>query len=268
MCNLNHQKRILGIKLGCLIIALCASTACWSVEILEWELVNTLPHDQTTWTQGLFYAEDGDMIESSGLYEKSYVRELNPDTQKPKRTKYLPANLFAEGITVHQDELFVLTWKENVALVLDPTTFKDIRSIPVTGEGWGITSTGEQLWMSNGSDRLINIDPQTGTPLGSVSVTHQGQPLNYLNELEWIEGYIYANRWFDHSVYVIDPESGAVVALINLNALAEPQTEINSNHVLNGIAWNADHGLLSITGKYWPVLHQLKISPYKTLSTN
>lgn len=246
---------------SCLIIALTFPTTLLALDLIEWQLVKTLDHDQSTFTQGLLYDNEGDLIESSGQYRASYLRELNGETMAVKRTSFLRHNMFAEGVTLHQNELYLLTWKENWCLIYDPVTFEETRRIPIEGEGWGITSDGETLWMTNGSDQLITLDPETGTALDIVKVTLDGHPLNYLNELEFINGYVYANRWFDTKVYIFDPEDGVVIAALDLQQLAQPHISESSAKVLNGIAWNDETQQLAATGKYWPVLHILSFTP-------
>ena len=235
-----------------------ASLARWTVEIVEWR-----PHDPDAFTQGLEIA-DGTMYESTGLWGQSSLRTVNPTTGGVVALVALSDDRFGEGLTVVGDEIIQLTWRSGTALVYDRGTLQTVGEHTYEGEGWGLCLSEDVLIMSNGSDRLARRDPQTFELLGTVTVTAPGYDgrLDYLNELECVEGMVIANVWQTERLLVIDPESGRVVAAIDARPLVDDvrqNSAASDIDVLNGVALDENSGTLWMTGKLWPRLYRVHI---------
>ncbi len=225
---------------------------------IPFEIVKTIPHDPKAFTEGLFVA-DGLLYESTGLNGQSDIRAINLADGKVVRKVALDQSYFGEGIVPWKDKLISLTWQTGVGFVWQRGTFKRLSSFTYEGEGWGFTSDGKRLIMSDGSASLRFLDPETLKQTGTLSVTWQGQPVRNLNELEWVNGAIYANVWYSPLVARIDPQTGAVTDWINLASLVSKNSR-NADMVLNGIAWDAKAGLLYVTGKNWPLVYALRLA--------
>lgn len=240
----------------CLLPILCS---CASAEPsqLEFEIVNSYEHNTDFFTQGLLFYQ-GRLYESTGQYGESQVIRYADDLTTPRIRRSLEPRYFGEGIAVHDDQLYLLTWQSQTGFIYDPSAFGNLGSFSYEGQGWGLTSDGEDMWMSNGSATLNRIDTN-GSVLGSVLVTLDDQPIDRLNELEYINGLIFANRWYDTTIYVINSDNGEVIAQMDLNELAAPQLSGKPENVLNGIAWNPEKETLWVTGKNWSVLYELKV---------
>ena len=232
--------------------------ARWTVEIIEW-----FPHDPEAFTQGLEVA-GGTMYESTGLRGRSSLRTVNSVTGEIAERVDLPAEFFGEGLTVVGDEIVQLTWQSGTALVYDRFTLELVGEHGYEGEGWGLCLSGDALIMSDGSDRLARRDPQTFELLGTVTVTasdYDGR-LDYLNELECVEGMVISNVWQTERLLVIDPESGRVVAAIDARPLVDDVRQSSAASdidVLNGVAFDESTGTLWMTGKLWPRLYRGRI---------
>jgi glutaminyl-peptide cyclotransferase len=219
------------------------------------------PHNPRHFTQGLLW-HDGQLIESTGLYGESglYIKEL----KSGETVKHHPLDrrLFGEGITVHQQRILQLTWREGVGLIYS-LDLEPLAHFSLTTQGWGLTGDGERLWMTDGSATLYELSPENGKIIERVTVREQGQPVGLLNELEWIDGLVFANRFGDDDIVIIDPNDGTVVGRIKLGGLRErfkrPTGWSRSDHVLNGIAWRPDTRQLLVTGKSWPTLFALQL---------
>jgi len=229
---------------------------------LAWDVVARHPHDALAWTQGLQLDPDGRLYESTGLEGSSTLREVDPVSGAVLRSVALPSDEFAEGLALVDDRLVQLTWREGIAHVWEAASFRELPGFAYGGEGWGLCFDGERLVMSDGSDRLTFRDPATFEALGSVSVTLTGRPLDRLNELECVDGEVWANVWQSDRIVRIDPEGGAVTGTLDLRGLlvAEPAPGEPEPDVLNGIAWDADTGTFLVTGKLWPELVQIRVS--------
>ena len=208
-------------------------------------------HPNNLFTQGLFFW-DGHLYESSGLRGKSVLIKYNADVSGVSVQRRLNDQYFAEGSTAHGDSIYQLTWTSGKAFVyrgamLSPVAEEGFR---YKGEGWGLTSDGNNLWLSDGTDALRVMDDK-GRVLKRVRAVHKGQPLDRLNELEWVNGWLLANRWYDNRIFVIDPDTGETATAFNLAKIAGPQLKKNDQHVLNGLAWNKETQTLWITGKNW-----------------
>ena len=222
-----------------------------------YRIVNTFPHDTSAFTQGLFF-EDGVLYESTGMYGESRLRKVALETGKTLQSVSLPPHIFGEGAVALGGRIFVLSWLSGAAFVFDPGTFQKKQTLSYAGEGWGLTHDGERLIMSDGTSMLRFLNPETFEEMSRLTVTFRGAPLPHLNELEWVNGEIFANVWMSEAVVRIDPDSGAVTGLIDLRGL-RPEESNSIEHVLNGIAYDDESGRLFVTGKYWPSLFEIEL---------
>lgn len=243
-----------------LAIVCLAFTSCQKSQPdkLGYQIISTRPHDGTAYTQGL-QMTGGRLFESTGLHGESTVRELEPATGKILRKRPLAKTVFGEGLAIIGQEMWVLTWKENTVYVLEPDTFKPIRTHTYKGEGWGLTTDGKQLIMSDGSSDLKFINPKDFTVVKTLAVMDGKSPVKNLNELEWINGQIFANIYMTDKIARISPETGQVTGWLDLAGLRNQLTKPNRAEVLNGIAYDAASGNLLVTGKYWPQMFEIKI---------
>jgi glutaminyl-peptide cyclotransferase len=221
-------------------------------------VANVYPHDPGSFTEGLAY-QDGQFYESSGLYGASDLREVDPATGRVIKMHKLPDVYFGEGLTLFGDKIIQLTWESEVGFVYDLASFALDKVFSYQGQGWGLTSDGTRLIMSNGSSSLAFWDPQTLEPIGSVQVTDDGKPVENLNELEYVRGQVYANVWLTDRVAIIDPQNGRVNAWLDLAGLLQTTNFQGEVDVLNGIAYDAQNDRLFVTGKLWPYLFEVKI---------
>ncbi len=229
------------------------------LETFKVEVLRSLPHDPKAFTQGLLW-HDGKLYESVGRYGVSGVRRINPENGQVELSSRLASSYFGEGLSRVGDRLIQLTWKENTAFVYDISSLQRTSSFSYTGEGWGLCYDGRRLVMSDGSDRLIFRDPDTFEVQGRIYVTLRGQPLSNLNELECVDGQVYANVWERNFIVRIDPESGFVNRLVNAGGLLS-SVESTRADVLNGIAFNPDSKTFYITGKLWPRMFEVRFLP-------
>ena len=228
------------------------------VPVYGYKIINIYPHDKAAYTQGLVY--DGqNLYESTGLYGNSTVRQVELETGKIQQSYSMPVEYFGEGMTIWKNRLIQLTWKSMRGFVYNKSDFKQIRDFYYEREGWGITSDGLRLIMSDGSDTLYFVNPDTFTGDGSIRVKESGKPVSNLNELEYINGSILANVYFDSKIAIISPETGAVTGWIDLRGLTNREKNLRKVDVLNGIAYNPKNGTLLVTGKLWPELFEIEI---------
>ena len=227
---------------------------------IKWEIVKTLPHDTSAFTQGLFIA-DGQIYESTGLVGKSELRVLRLSDAKLLRRKPIRSDLFGEGIAPWKDKLVSITWQTGEGFVWQRKDFKQVKAFRYAGEGWGLTSDGKALIMSDGSAELRFLDPETQKEQRRVTVTWNGAPVRNLNELEYVDGAVYANIWYAPLIAKIDPTSGAIIDWLNLAPLVADNIGRDSGAVLNGIAWDEKAKLLYVTGKNWPRMYALRLVP-------
>src|SRR5215470_13539161 len=228
------------------------SQSTGNLPTFTYRIVRVYPHDPTAFTQGLQYV-DGVLYEGTGLNGRSSIRKVALDSGKVLQQRAVPAEHFGEGITVFKNDLFELTWQTHVAFVYDKTSFEPKKRFSYPGEGWGLTTDGTNLIMSDGSDELRVLDPVTFAERRRIKVTAAGMPLRNLNELESVKGEIFANIWQTDYVARIAPDSGRVMAYIDLRGLLSVAERANTD-VLNGIAYDAQHDRLFVTGKLWPKL--------------
>ncbi|MES2923666.1 MAG: glutaminyl-peptide cyclotransferase [Verrucomicrobiota bacterium] len=247
--------------LGLLTIASLALTSCQKAqpEKLGYQIISTRPHDGSAYTQGL-QLTGGRLFESTGQYGESTVREVEPATGKIIRKRPLAKTVFGEGLAIIGQEMWVLTWKENTVFVLETDTFKPIRTLTYKGEGWGLTTDGKQLILSDGSSDLKFINPKDFTVVKTLAVKDGKSSVKNLNELEWIDGQIFANIYLTDKIARISPETGEVTGWLDLAGLKNQLTAPGRAEVLNGIAYDAATGNLLVTGKYWPQMFEIKIT--------
>jgi glutaminyl-peptide cyclotransferase len=230
-----------------------------TVPIAGYRVVRSYPHRTDAFTEGLLF-QDGVLYESTGLWEHSSVSQIDLETGHVIASKTLPKEYFGEGIAIWNATLFQLTWRSNVAFTYDRDSLSPRETFGYSGEGWGITSDGQHLIMSDGSDTLRFLNPATFQEDRRLSVTAAGVPLRLINELEYVRGEIYANVWKTEHIARIDPSSGAVLGYIDLNGLLDPDARRHAD-VLNGIAYDAVGDRLFVTGKLWPRLFEIKVTP-------
>lgn len=236
------------------------TTAPPTVPTLRPEVLAELPHDPSAFTQG-FEIDGGVLYEGTGLEGRSQLRELNPETGAVLRAVPLPGELFGEGITVVGDRIWQLTWQDGVVLEWDRATLTLRREVPIQGEGWGLCDDDARLVRSDGTDRLRFHDPVTFAEQGSVAVTLDGAPVDRLNELECVDGQVWANVWQTDRIVRIDPATGRVTAVVDAAGLLDPAQRADTD-VLNGIAAvPGDDGTFLITGKLWPVTFRVRFVP-------
>jgi glutamine cyclotransferase len=224
--------------------------------VLRPEVLAEVPHDPSAFTQGLELHE-GTLYEGTGLEGESELRVVDPATGNVERAEPLPGQLFGEGIAVVEDRIWQLTWQDGVVLEWDRATLTLRRQLPLDGEGWGLCHDGTRLVRSDGTDRLRFHDPVTFAETGSVTVTIDGEPLTQLNELECVDGQVWANVWPSDVLVRIDPASGQVTAAVDASGLLDPEQRANADAVLNGIAALGNDEYL-LTGKLWPVSFRVR----------
>lgn len=227
---------------------------------LRLRVVSTRPHDVTAYTQGLVWHQ-GALYESAGLYGSSSLRQVDPVTGEVKRRVQVPARYFAEGLALTGDRLIQLTWQEGTAFVYRAADFEKVGEVSYQGEGWGLCYDGKRLVMSDGSDRLTFRDPETLAVLGSVQVELGGAPVDKLNELECVDGAVYANVWMTEDILRIDPGTGEVTAVIDASGLLGAADYEAGAEVLNGIVWMPETKTFLITGKKWPLMFEVEFVP-------
>jgi len=227
---------------------------------MSYSITGTFPHDTSSYTQGLLIY-NGELYEGTGLNEKSKLMKVDLKTGKALQSIKLDAKYFGEGVTILNDTVYQLTWQNNVVFVYTLKDLKKIKEFPITTEGWGLTNDGKNLIVSTGSSDLFYYDPATFKLLKTQTVTESGTPSFNLNELEYIDGYVYANQYQYPYIFKIDPANGQIVAKADLNAMWERVRAIDPHaEVPNGIAYDAAAKKVYITGKLWPELYEVEFS--------
>ena len=226
--------------------------------IYTYNIINTYPHDRTAFTQGLV-SEDDVLYEGTGQYGHSTLRRVELETGDILQIRELSDQFFGEGITIYGDEIIQLTWQSNVGFVYDKNSFDLLQQFNYATEGWGITHDGTRLIMSDGTSILRFLDPQTFEEIGQLEVFDNDTPITRLNELEYIQGEIYANVWQEDWVVRIAPQTGRVVGWIDLRGLLTAEDRSEPVDVLNGIAYDAEADRLFVTGKWWPKLFEIAL---------
>jgi glutaminyl-peptide cyclotransferase len=229
--------------------------------LYSYRIINRYPHDPGAFTQGLVY-HDGYLYESTGLYGRSTVRRVELETGAVVQIHRLGDGLFGEGLAIMGDEMFQLTWQREVGFVYDRESFELVRQFNYEAEGWGLATDGERLIMSDGSHYLYIRDPESFEELERIPVHDERGPVELLNELEWIDGRIWANVWRRDYIVIIDLETGWVEGRIDFTGLLQDDDRGDRRvDVLNGIAYDPDGGRIFVTGKLWPALYEVEIVP-------
>jgi glutaminyl-peptide cyclotransferase len=225
-------------------------------------VVKTYPHDPGAYTQGLLY-RDGFLFESTGLNGQSTLRKVKLETGEVVQEHRLGKELFAEGLAEWNGHLVQLTWRSKIAFVYDISSFSVRRTFGYTGEGWGLTRDREGFILSDGTEQLRFLRPDTFGEVRRVTVTDRGIPVRDLNELEYVRGEVYANVWHTDRIARISPQSGQIVGWIDLRGLITSGYRLDPEAVLNGIAYDAASNRLFVTGKLWPRLFEIEVVPRK-----
>ena len=224
-----------------------------------YKIIKTYPHDQKSYTQGLIY-ENGYMYEGTGQYYESMLLKYKLENHELIQSYNLPQNVFGEGIVISNNHIYQLTWQSHVAFEYEKETFKLINKFDFSTEGWGITNLGRELVMSDGSYTLYVLTPESFNEIRRIEVYDNIGPVNQLNELEYIDGKIFANVYQTDYIVIIDPKTGCVTGKVNLAGLLDV-TKVKDHEVdvLNGIAWDNEGKRLFLTGKYWPEIYEVEL---------
>jgi glutamine cyclotransferase len=227
--------------------------------VCSYQVVNRFPHAPDAFTQGLVF-HDGRLLESTGIEGQSSLRRVVLETGEVIQRVDVDAEYFAEGIAIVEDRVHQITWTDEQGFTYDVVTFDQLGEFTYAGEGWGLTYDGSQLVMSNGTAQLTRRNPDTFQPSGTIDVTSGGEPVTRLNELEYIEGQIWANVWQTDRIARIDPETGNVESWLDLTGLLPDSERTANTSVLNGIAYDDDANRLFVTGKFWPWLYEIRVT--------
>ena len=268
------RKRVSLIRLGSrgatwvfaviLVVNTTSTTTCIDAVVptgpvaYTFEVVQEFPHDADAFTQGLVI-EDGVLYEGTGLFGESSLRRVDLDTGEVLEQVDLAGQYFGEGITVFGDRIIQLTWRSHKGFVYDLESFDLLEEFSYLTEGWGLTHDGANLIMSDGTNNLYFLDPVTFERVGSVAVFDGEEPVVRLNELEYIDGEVFANIWLTDDIVQIDPVSGLVLGWISFVGLLGEEDRGSSDNVLNGIAYDAEADRLFVTGKRWPTLFEIRL---------
>jgi glutaminyl-peptide cyclotransferase len=233
-------------------------TATSRVPTYAYEVVKTYPHDARAFTQGLVFHQ-GLLYESTGMNGSSSLRRVELETGKVLKKIDVPTQFFAEGLALLNGRLYQLTWQTQRGFVYELDSFNKVREFGYAGEGWGLTHDTHSLIMSDGSNRIRFIDPETFEVQRMITVQDGRRDVTQLNELEYVKGEIYANIWMQDRIARIDPQNGKVKAWIDMSGILPPQARSDPGAVLNGIAYDESSNRLFVTGKYWPKLFEIKL---------
>lgn len=247
-----------------------SKTLAEPLPVSSYEIVKTYPHDSKAFTQGLLY-HDGFLYEGTGQEGRSTLRRVDLETGKVIKKVDLPRESFGEGIALHNGMIYQLTWREGVCRVYSISDFTLIREFRYQGEGWGLTSDGTNLFMTDRTHVMRVMDPETFKPVKTLVVNRaDGKPLYQINELEYIKGEIWANVWHSEDPTIlgkpnhiarIDPASGKLLGWINLDGISPDDVKRDSENTLNGIAYDAANDRIFVTGKNWKKLFEIKVKP-------
>jgi glutamine cyclotransferase len=225
----------------------------------SYKIINVYPHDESAFTEGLLI-DDGFLYESTGIYGNSSLRRIDLETGEILRLYSLPTQYFGEGVTIVGNKIVQLTWLSETGFVYNKETFDLLQDFTYSTEGWGITYDGSKLIMSDGTSTLHFLDPDTFQETGEINVSFDNSAVEDLNELEYVQGRIYANIWHEEKIAIINPQTGEVEAWINMNGIQNMENR-DSEDVLNGIAYDPQSERLFVTGKRWPQLYEIELIP-------
>lgn len=259
------MKRIVTILIAFAVLVSCGgvrkkSATPQAVEPLfyTYEVVAEHPHLRTSYTQGLQFV-DGELWEGTGEYGRSQLLRTDLATGKVLQSKKLSKEEFGEGITILGDKIYQLTWLNGKLHIYDKATLRHLATHTYKGEGWGLTSDGEKLYMSDGTNYIRVLNPETLAQERRFGVTLRGESLQYLNELEWIDGKIWANVYTTDHIVIINPENGVVEGIINLSGILSEKERDSRTDVLNGIAYDKTTKRIFVTGKNWSKLFEIRV---------
>lgn len=230
------------------------------VKTITARVIAEFPHDPTAFTQGLVVV-DGQMYEGTGKKGESTLRKVDLKTGRVELFVPLEPDLFGEGITVLGDRIYQLTWQNRIGLVYDLKTLRPIKTFRYSGEGWGLTHDGKRLILSDGTSLLRFLDPQTFEVVKRLRVTSSNGPVDKLNELEFVKGEILANIWYQDRIARISAESGEILGWIDLSAIYPARRRATKEEVLNGIAYDESSSRMFVTGKNWPKVYEIELTP-------
>jgi glutamine cyclotransferase len=228
--------------------------------LYTYEVVDQFPHDPAAFTQGLVY-EDGILFEGTGLRGESSLREVDLESGTVLRRHDLEDQYFGEGITLFDDKIYQITWQEQTGFIYDPATFEPLGTFSYPHEGWGITHDGQRLIVSDGTPTIRFWDPETLAEIGRITAHDDQGTVERLNELEYINGEIWANIWLTDQIARISPETGEVTGYVDMTGLLDTSNLTQPVDVLNGIAYDAENDRLFVTGKLWPTLFEIEVVP-------
>jgi glutamine cyclotransferase len=223
-----------------------------------YDIVKVYPHDADAFTQGLVF-RDGKLLESTGEEGRSTLRKVDLDSGQTLKKVDLAPQYFGEGMTVLNNKVYQVTWQHQIGFIYDYQTFERLGEFNYEGEGWGLTTDGQSLILSDGSNRLRFLDPNSFRVVRTIAVTENGKPVSQLNELEYIKGEIYSNIWHSTRIVTINPQTGAVTASMDCADLVSQSGAHDEEAVLNGIAYDEASGRLFVTGKLWPKLFEIRV---------
>jgi glutaminyl-peptide cyclotransferase len=224
------------------------------------KIVHTFPHDSNAFTQGLEF-HDGYLYESTGLEGRSSLRKVRLETGDVLQRVDLPSKYFGEGITLFKDEIIQITWQSHTGFVYSLGDFRLQRQFSYPGEGWGLANDNHEVFMSDGTAEIRVLDPETLTEKRRFAVHDGTKSVKELNELEWVEGEIFANIWQTDRIARISPQTGEILGWIDLAGLLSPIYQLQQGAVLNGIAYDAARKRLFVTGKLWPKIFEIQLVP-------
>ena len=228
------------------------------IPVYTYKVVNTYPHDRNAFTEGLVF-EDGVLYEGTGLRGYSNLRRVKLETGEILQICELPPQFFGEGVTVYGNKIIQLTWQSHIGFIYDKYSFKLLQEFNYPDEGWGIAHDGKHLIMSDGTATLHFLDPETFEEISQIEVSANNTPVTRINELEYIQGEIYANIWQTERIARIDPLTGQVIGWIDLKGILSPGDDSETVDVLNGIAYDLKNSRLFVTGKFWPKLFEIEL---------
>jgi glutaminyl-peptide cyclotransferase len=254
------NRWLVGAVLVALASPIASAPPTLSPALFGYQVRSVRPHDPDAFTQGLVLAPDGRLFESTGLVGRTTVRQLDPLTGEVLQSAAPEDPVFGEGLAMAGDRLIQLTWQEEQALVWDADTLQPIGSFDYEGEGWGLCYDGTRLVMSDGTSTLTFRDPDTFEPIGEKPVTLDGRPIDRLNELECVDGSVWANVWETDSIVRINPSTGEVTGVLDASSLITPHPALfDRGAVLNGMAYDPDTGNWLLTGKLWPAMFEVSL---------
>lgn len=259
------SRRRLGIAgllltLCAVVVIAAAANRDRGIPVSRYRVVAEYPHDPQAFTQGLMI-HDGKLYEGTGLKGRSSLRRVDLETGQVETQMELDGQFFGEGVACCNRTIYQLTWQNRTAILYQPETLEFVKTIRFPGEGWGLTSDGKQLILSDGTSTLKFLDPATLEVTQRLPVKAARKPVKNLNELEFIQGEIWANIWYSDRIARINPQTGEVVGWIDLSALYPLKQRPSKEDVLNGIAYDAQQQRIFVTGKHWPKLYEIELVP-------